>query len=53
VLREVLRIGGYTQEFFILQTPELATMAVLVINLKTARRSASPFPPRYSLEPIR
>ena len=31
--REVLRIGGYTQEFFVSQTPELAAMADVVINL--------------------
>ena len=31
--REVLRIGGYTQEFFVSQTPELAAMADVVIDL--------------------
>jgi exonuclease SbcC len=32
--REVLRIGGYTQEFFVSQTPELAAMADVVIDLE-------------------
>lgn len=32
--REVLRIGGYTREFFISQTPELAGMADVVIDLE-------------------
>jgi exonuclease SbcC len=31
--REVLRLGGYRQEFFITQTPHLATMADAVIDL--------------------
>src|SRR5437899_5370342 len=35
--REVLRIGGYTQEFFVSQTPELAAMADVVIDLETLR----------------
>jgi exonuclease SbcC len=35
--REVLRIGGYTQEFFVSQTPELATMADVVIDLEAFR----------------
>ena len=29
-----LRIGGYTQDFFVSQTPELAAMADVVIDLK-------------------
>ena len=33
--REVLRLGGYRQEFFISQTPELAAMADAVIDLET------------------
>ncbi|KQX01082.1 hypothetical protein ASC94_00015 [Massilia sp. Root418] len=32
--REVLRIGGYTQEYFISHTPELAEMADVVIDLE-------------------
>jgi exonuclease SbcC len=32
--REVLRIGGYTWEFFVSQTPELAAMADAVIDLE-------------------
>jgi len=32
--REVLRIGGYSQEFFVSQTPELAAMADVVIDLE-------------------
>jgi exonuclease SbcC len=35
--REVLRIGGYTQEFFVSQTPELAAMADVVIDLEQFR----------------
>jgi exonuclease SbcC len=35
--REVLRIGGYTQEFFVSQTPELAAMADVIIDLETLR----------------
>ena len=31
--REVLRLGGYRQEFFITQTPHLATMANAIIDL--------------------
>ena len=31
--REVLRLGGYEQEFFVSQTPELAAMADAVIDL--------------------
>jgi exonuclease SbcC len=31
--REVIRIGGYTQEFFISHTPELSAMADAVIDL--------------------
>jgi DNA repair protein SbcC/Rad50 len=42
--REVLRIGGYTQEFFVSQTPELAAMADVIIDLeqfRSARREAT------------
>jgi DNA repair protein SbcC/Rad50 len=35
--REVLRIGGYTQEFFVSQTPELAAMADVIIDLEQFR----------------
>ncbi|MCC6195617.1 MAG: DNA repair protein [Burkholderiales bacterium] len=35
--REVLRIGGYRQEFFVSQTPELAAMADVIINLEHFR----------------
>jgi exonuclease SbcC len=35
--REVLRIGGYAQEFFVSQTPELAAMADVVIDLEQFR----------------
>ena len=31
--REVLRLGGYEQEFFVSQTPELTAMADVVIDL--------------------
>ena len=31
--REVLRLGGYEQEFFVSQTPELTAMADAVIDL--------------------
>ena len=31
--REVIRLGGYRQEFFITQTPHLATMANAIIDL--------------------
>jgi exonuclease SbcC len=31
--REVLRLGGYAQEIFVSQTPELAAMADAVIDL--------------------
>ena len=37
VLREVPGIGGYTQEFFVSQTPELAAMADVIIDLETFR----------------
>ena len=39
--REVLRIGGYTREFFISQTPELAGMADVVIDLEEHVREAA------------
>jgi exonuclease SbcC len=35
--REVLRIGGYTQEFFVSQTPEFAAMADVIIDLEAFR----------------
>src|SRR5207237_4725361 len=35
--REVLRIGGYGQEFFVSQTPELAAMADAIIDLDQFR----------------
>ncbi|UCV17744.1 AAA family ATPase [Ferribacterium limneticum] len=33
--REVLRLGGYRQEFFVSQTPELTAMADAVIDMET------------------
>ncbi|MBY0238525.1 MAG: DNA repair protein [Burkholderiaceae bacterium] len=36
--REVLRIGGYTQEYFISHTPDLTEMADAVINLECFAR---------------
>ena len=36
--REVLRIGGYRQEYFVSQTPELAAMADVVIDLEQFSR---------------
>ena len=38
--REVLRRGGYEREFFITQSPALATMADAVIDLDAMRLSA-------------
>jgi exonuclease SbcC len=38
--REVLRLGGYEREFFITQTPELAAMADVVIDLDAMRINA-------------
>ena len=35
--REVLRLGGYEREFYITQTPELAAMADVVIDLDALR----------------
>ena len=35
--REVLRLGGYRQEFFITQTPHLAAMADAIIDLDAMR----------------
>ena len=35
--REILRVGGYAQEFFVSQTPELAAMADVVIDLEALR----------------
>ena len=37
--REVLRIGGYAQEFFVSQTPELASTADLIIDLEQYRNA--------------
>ncbi len=31
--REVLRLGGYSREFFVSQTPELTALADVVIDL--------------------
>ena len=39
--REVLRIGGYAQEFFVSQTPELAATADLIIDLEQYRNASS------------
>ena len=42
--REVLRIGGYRQEYFVSQTPELAAMADVVFDLeqfKNAQQEAA------------
>ncbi len=36
--REALRIGGYRQEYFVSQTPELAAMADLIIDLEQFSR---------------
>jgi exonuclease SbcC len=38
--REVLRLGGYRQEFFITQTPHLAAMADAIINLDAMQLDA-------------
>jgi exonuclease SbcC len=38
--REVLRLGGYRQEFFITQTPHLATMADAIIDLDAMQADA-------------
>jgi exonuclease SbcC len=38
--RQVLRLGGYQREFFISQTPELAGMADVVIDLDALKASA-------------
>lgn len=38
--REVLRLGGYTREFFVSQTPELTAMADVVIDLDALMVSA-------------
>jgi exonuclease SbcC len=38
--REVLRLGGYGREFFITQTPELAAMADVIIDLDAMRVSS-------------
>jgi exonuclease SbcC len=37
--REVLRIGGYRQEFFVSQTPELAAMADVVMDLEQLKNT--------------
>jgi exonuclease SbcC len=39
--REVLRLGGYRQEIFVSQTPELAALADAVINLDLLRAAQS------------
>ena len=39
--REVLRLRGYEREFFISQTPELAGMADVVIDLEEHVREAA------------
>lgn len=38
--REVLRLGGYSREFFVSQTPELTAMADVVIDPETCIASA-------------
>ena len=38
--REVLRLGGYEQEFFVSQTPELTATADAVIDLDALRNGA-------------
>ena len=38
--REVLRLGGYRQEFFITQTPHLATRADAIIDLDAMQADA-------------
>ncbi len=38
--REVLRLGGYQQEFFITQTPHLATMADAIIDFDAMQADA-------------
>jgi len=38
--RQVLRLGGYRQEFFITQTPHLATMADAIIDLDAMQADA-------------
>ncbi|WP_205854946.1 hypothetical protein [Piscinibacter defluvii] len=38
--REVLRLGGYQQEFFITQAPHLATMADAIIDLDAMQADA-------------
>ena len=40
--REVLRLGGYRQEFFITQTPHLAAMADAIIDLDPMQVDARP-----------
>ena len=35
--REVLRIGGYRQEYFVSQTPELAAIADVIIDQEAFR----------------
>ncbi|MEW6294598.1 MAG: hypothetical protein AB1544_15035, partial [Pseudomonadota bacterium] len=40
--REVLRLGGYRQEFFITQTPHLAAMADAIIDLDAMQVGARP-----------
>lgn len=40
--REVLRLGGYTREFFVSQTPELTAMADVVIDLDALMVAVQP-----------
>ncbi len=40
--REVLRLGGYDQEFFVSQTPALTAMADAVIDLDAMAAAGSP-----------
>ena len=42
--REVLRLGGYRREFFVSQTPEVAGMADVVIDLEALRTDAGLVP---------
>jgi exonuclease SbcC len=42
--REVLRLGGYTREFFVSQTPELTQMADVVIDLAALARTGTAMP---------
>jgi DNA repair protein SbcC/Rad50 len=46
--REVLRLGGYEQEFFVSQTPELTAMADAVIDLDEMAMQTREIPPDAS-----